>query len=289
VIAFLAAARAIHLASLMSIFGASAYTALLQWAGLPEPRAGAARVLLVTASSLALASAIIWFCLVVGQMSGSWANATDLPTLELAASGTRFGEIFVARFAGLILLWLMCALAGMNVRLVATLAGLLLATLGFVSHAAAMNGDIAFAGAANAAVHLLTAGFWLGGLMALALLVPRHWREPARLLGPLRIFSVWGTCVVALLVATGLINAISIVPLPAMSFRNRYFGLLAVKIGLALAMITLAALNRWRFAPAIQNERLAAVRQLAGSVGLEIALGVSVVAIAGLLGLIAPH
>jgi len=289
VIALLAAARAIHLASLMAIFGASAYLVLLRRAELPCPPARPMRILLVLAASLALASSTAWFCLIAGQMSGSWANATDLPTLRLAASGTRFGQIFLARFVGLTALWLLCVFPRVHALAIAILAGLLLATLGFVSHAAAINGDLAFGAAANDAVHLLTAGFWLGGLMALALLVPRHWRDPAELLGPLRIFSIWGTLVVALLVATGMINAVSILPLSALSFHNPYFGLLAVKVGLALAMVAFASLNRWRFAPAIRNQRAGAVRHLAGSIGAEIALGVSVVGIVGILGLIAPH
>src|SRR6185312_4055149 len=98
VIALLAAARAFHLASLMSIFGASAYLVLLRRAQLPCPPARPMRILLVLAASLALASSTAWFCLIAGQMSDSWANATDLPTLQLAASGTRFGQIFLARF-----------------------------------------------------------------------------------------------------------------------------------------------------------------------------------------------
>lgn len=288
-IALLAAARAIHFASLMSIFGGSAYSTLLRRAGHPGSSVKPARILFVIAATLALVSGVVWFCLIAGQMSGSWANSADLPTLELAASGTRFGQIFLARFVGLAALWLMCVSMKANPLAVAILAGLVLASLGPVSHAAAINGDIAFAGAANDAAHLLTAGFWLGGLMILALLVPQHLARPTELVGPLRLFSTWGTLVVALLVATGLTNAALILPTSALSLHNAYFDLLVVKAGLALAMIALAAMNRWRFAPAIRNERPRAVRYLTVSVGVEIGLGVAVVGIAGLLGLTTPH
>ena len=288
-IAFLAAARAIHLASLMSIFGASVYGLLLRRADLGEPSIQAMRILLLTAATLALASGILWFCLIAGQMSGSWLNSADLSTLELAGSSTRFGQIFVARVAGLIGLWFMCLSTRVSARAVAILAGLLLASLGPVSHAAAMNGDIAFAGAANDALHLLSAGFWLGGLMVLVLLIPQHWRDPAALLGPLKIFSVWGTLVVALLVATGLINAFSIVPFSPMSLHTSYFGLLSVKVGLALVMIALAALNRWRFAPRLRSGGDEALRSLTASIRAEIVVGIIVVAIASCLGLTSPH
>lgn len=288
--AFLAAARAIHFASLMAIFGGGTYAALLRRAALPSPPARAIRLVFVSAATLALLSAIVWFCLIAGQMSGSWRNSLDPATLELAASDTRFGQIFLGRFAGLAALWWMCAVGarprGISIPL---LAGLLLASLGPISHAAATGGGVAIAGAANDAAHLLSAGFWLGGLLVLIMFVRVKWADPASLLGALRLFSVWGTPVVAALVITGLINAISILPVSGMSPRNAYFDLLLVKVGLASAMIGLAAMNRWHFAPALRAARDNATRHLAISVGVEIVLGFTVVAVAACLGLASPH
>ena len=109
------------------------------------------------------------------------------------------------------------------------------------------------------------------------------------MLGALRLFSVWGTAAVAALVITGLINAISILPVSEMSLHNSYFDLLAVKVGLASVMIGLAALNRWHFAPALRTGRKRATQHLAASVASEIVLGSAVILIAGLLGLMAPH
>jgi putative copper resistance protein D len=223
-------------------------------------------------------------------MSGSWWGSVDPATIELAATATRFGHIFVGRFIGLAGLWLLCAF-GMrsDSPAVSILAGLLLASLGPVSHAAAGGSDIISFGAISDAAHLLTAGFWLGGLAVLALFLRRHWADRASLLGALRLISIWGTYAVAVLVITGLINAVSIVPVAEMSLHNFYFDLLLLKAGLASAMIGLAALNRWCLAPALRSGGEGPVRHLAGSVGSEIVLGFAVVAIAGLLGLTAPH
>ncbi len=288
--ALLAAARAIHFASLMTIFGGGTYGALLRRAGLWGSLPKGTRVLFATAATLAIVSAIGWFCLIVGQMSGSWQDSLDPAILRLATFDTRFGQIFVGRSIGLIVLWLMCALGIGSDRLrIAILAGLLLASLGPISHPAASGGDIAIVGAINDATHLLTAGFWLGGLVILATFVRRHWADPASLLGALRLFSIWGTTVVALLVVTGLINAISILPISQMSLSNSYFDLLLVKVGLASMMIGLAALNRWHFAPALRADGERATQHLASSIRSEIVLGFAVVAIAGMLGLMAPH
>jgi putative copper resistance protein D len=287
--ALLAAARGLHIASLMTIFGGSAYVALLRRSGLPEPPARAMRLLFAAAAPLAMASGMLWFCLIAGQMSGSWHGALDPAILRMAAFDTRFGQIFLGRFAGLAALWLMCAL-GVRPRSlgIALLAGFLLASLGPISHAAAA-GAIASVGAFTDAGHLLAAGFWLGGLVALAMFVRGHWRNAAFLLGALRLFSTWGTPVVALLVITGVINAISILPLSMMSLRNFYVDLLLVKVGLASVMIGLAALNRWHFAPALRTGGDTATRRLANSVGLEIVLGFTVVAVAACLGMTSPH
>jgi putative copper resistance protein D len=233
---------------------------------------------------------MVWFGLIAGQMSGSWRGSLDPAILQLAALDTRFGQIFVGRFIGLAALWLMCV-PGLRPHSpgVAILAGFLLASLGPISHAAASGSDIAIFGAINDAAHLLTAGFWLGGLVVLALLLRRHWGDRDSLIGALRLFSIWGTTAVAVLVITGLINTISILPVSDMSLRNSYFDLLLVKVGLASVMIGLAALNRWRFAPALRTGGERAMQHLAASVGSEIVLGFTIVAIVGVLGLMAPH
>ena len=289
-IALLAAARAIHFASLMAIFGGSTYTALLRREGFWESPPKGTRVLFASAATLAIVTGILWFGLIAGQMSGSWQGSLDPATLEAAATATRFGHIFLGRFIGLLALWFVCTLGMRSQSLgISILAGLLLASLGPISHAAATGDDIANVGTINDAAHLLTAGFWLGGLVVLAMFLRRHWADPRSLLGALRLFSIVGTPAVAVLVLTGLINAVSILPVSEMSPRNSYFDLLLVKIGLASVMIGLAALNRWHFAPALRTGGKRAMRQLATSVGSEIVLGLAVLAIAGLLGLMPPH
>jgi putative copper resistance protein D len=274
----------------MVIFGGSAYALLLQRAGILGSSPKGMRELFTTAATLAIVSGIIWFCLIAGQMSGSWQGSLDPAIIEVAATATRFGHIFVGRFVGQTVLFFVCVLRLRPRSLsVPILAGLLLASLGPISHAAASGGGIASLGAISDAAHLLTAGFWLGGLVVLALFLQQHRANPAALPGALRLFSIWGTAAVAVLVITGLINTISILPPSEMSLRNSYFDLLLVKVGLASLMVGLAALNRWHFAPALQTGGTEAMQHLEASVGSEILLGFTIVAIVGLLGFMAPH
>ncbi len=285
-IAAFAAVRAIHLASLMIAFGASAYLMLLRRElGIEIPVQPGLRA----ASLLALVSAVLWLFLVAGQMSGDWGNATNPGTVMLVASGTHFGHIWTGRIGGLVLLGL-GSFIWSPARHPAwpILAGLLLASLGLTSHAAAGSGGLGLVRAANDAVHLLTAGFWIGALFVLAMLARRHRREPIKLYAPFRLFSLWGTYAVAILVVTGLVNVVSILPARAITLHNLYADLLTAKIAVALAMIGLAAVNRSLLLPGLHNGEARASRQMGYNVVVEIALGVTVVAIVGYLGMTAP-
>lgn len=288
--ALLAAVRAIHFASLMAIFGGSAYAALLRRAGLYGSHSKATRTMFAAAATLAIVSGMVWLCLIAGQMSGNWRGSLDPVTVELTATATRFGHIFAGRIAGLVILWFICV-SGTRSQTIGlpVLAGLLLASLGPVSHAAANGSNLVSAGAISDSAHLLTAGFWVGGLIQLAMFIRQRRGDRAALAGGLRVFSFWGMIAVAILVVSGLVNAISILPVADMSLHSLYFDLLAAKVGLASVMIGLAALNRWRLAPALQGGGQRTARHLATSVGSEILLGLAVVAIASLLGTTAPH
>lgn len=278
-----AAVRAIHFVSLMSLWGASAYLWLLGRAKM-EVAQPQLRFAGIAASILALATAILWLLLVTGQMSGDWGEALDPQALIAVLRETRLGHIWLARLLGLILL---CALAFVRVRIgiLAVVAGLALASLGSISHAAASGGP---ARAVNDAIHLLTAGFWVGSLVALAELCRLHRHECRVLVAPFRLFSLWGVYAVTLLVLSGLVNAAAILPLHALTPKSAYADVLGVKVVLALAMIALAAVNRSQLLPALRNGEKDALLRLRRNVAGEIALGASVIAIVGYLGLMPP-
>ena len=284
-----AAVRAIHFASLMAIFGAGTYLVLLRRHLRIEMPARAAQILFAWAATLALVSAVAWLFLVAGQMSGDWRAALDPVAIRLVASGTAFGRIAVWRIAGLSVLWLLLLFRGPSPSLiVAIVAALLLGALGLTSHAAASSGDFGLVRAANDAVHLLAAGFWLGGLLVLAALLWRHHRVPTSLRGPFHLFSAWGTYAVALLVLSGISNAASILPVRSISSHSAYTDVLAIKIMLALTMIALAVINRMQLVPALGDGENKVTRFLAHSVAAEILLGALIVGLAGYLGLMPP-
>jgi putative copper resistance protein D len=132
-------------------------------------------------------------------------------------------------------------------------------------------------GATLDAVHLLAAGLWIGGLAVL--LAIRKWPAFA---AALALFSDMAMIAVLVLVMTGLINAVSILLGDRGTDAPLYVGVLAAKLGLVLAMLGLAAVNRFRMLPR------GATGAVARNAGIELALGGIVIVLAGWLGQLAP-
>jgi copper resistance protein D len=282
-----AAVRALHFISLMMLFGAAAFLWLLHAFRIAGPPKRTFRTLFPVVAALSLATGVLWFILVAGNMAGNWRAGFDGAMLTLVATKTEFGQIALWRLAGLGFLCVLCqSPARERPGLLACFAAILLAALGFTSHAAAAEGAFPLLRAGNDALHLLTAGFWVGGLMVLAALVALC--QPRELIEPFRLFSRVGTIAVALLVVSGVVNAASILPASAMMSENAYTGLLAVKIALAISMIGLAVVNRIQLVPTLGTVGGAVIRQLGLSVLAEIVLGTLIIVLVGYLGQMAP-
>ena len=289
-IALLAAIRAAHFMSLMAAFGAGVFQTLLRRHRLGEAPARTTRVFFPAMATLGLITAVIWLFMAAGQMAGDWHAALDPGTLKIVLGQTKFGRIAVWRIGGLMLFWIVCLGRGRSRDLAAALlTALLLGSLALTSHAAAAEGGLPpLARAGNDAVHLLAAGFWVGGLIVLGALVWSRHAAPSTLIAPFRLFSRWGTVAVALLVLSGITNAAIILPIHAVTPHNAYADLLAIKIALALGMIALAVINRQQLVPALGSHNGRLVRQLAASVAAEIFSGALVIGIVGYLGQMPP-
>ena len=150
-------------------------------------------------------------------------------------------------------------------------------------------------------LHLLAASVWIGALAGLAVLVSRaHWTsdpDAARdsLSGLIR-FSRIGVAVVAVLVASGLVNSWYLIGLAGLSRAptTPYGQLLIAKLVLLIFMLALAAANRYRHTPRLERALLARVeeggvfRPVMLSVLAETALAVAVLALVAWLGTLSP-
>src|SRR6185312_9431633 len=195
------------------------------------------------------------------------------------ATDTLFGQFFLGRIAALLGIGLLLALRR-GKSLIVLLSALALLLPAATSHAAAASpAGFAAIGAITDAVHLLTAGFWIGGLAVLLLLFRRA--EPNMLLA-LSLFSDWAMVAVLLLVMTGLINGASILLGQEGKASLLYLAALGVKLVLVAGMIGLAVVNRFRLMPKDQET------PIARHAAMELTAGLVVVLVAGLLGQLQP-
>ncbi len=283
-IVFFALTRALHFASLMTVFGASAYSAIAAARVSLAPVNGRLHRWLIIAAIIALVTSVICLGFVTSQMAGDPAAAFDLNQLSTVAKQTDYGHVFLARAAlltGLIVL----VVTNVPAWLRALVSGTALALLGTVSHAAARGGDWGWALAANDGLHLLCAGFWIGALVVLALLIRAR---SADLVAALRIFSGWAIVAVALLIFAGSINAAAILYQPGMTWSGAYLGWLAAKLVLAALMIALALTNRFGILPAMVRGDRESSESLTMTVIMELSCATLILLVVGILGETAP-
>jgi copper resistance protein D len=285
VTALFAIVRALHFASLMGLFGASALLAQAGGLGLPRERL---RRPFATAAAVALATAVLSVGFVGGEMMGGDASGFRLDVFATVAFHTGYGHVFLARFALLAGLTWLCA-AQARPRNLALTAGAALVLVSLTSHAAAAGPPMLFyARAANDAVHLLTAGFWVGGLALIAPEVAPRIADRARLVALLQLFSRWGVVSVALLLTAGTIDAVTILTMQGMRWSQTYISLLAVKIVLAVVMVAMALVNRSSILPALERGDREAAQTIPLTVLAELGAALAILTIVGFLGLTAP-
>ncbi len=140
-------------------------------------------------------------------------------------------------------------------------------------------------------VHLLAAGAWLGGLPALAMLLARarHAEDPAwrsLAVDATRRFSWLGVVCVSALLASGIVNSWNLLEGPRDLVTTDYGRLVLLKIGLFVAMVGIAAANRFHFTP--QLPAAGALRALQRNSLAEIGLGLCVMLFVGALGTLSP-
>lgn len=231
-----------------------------------------------------------------GLLLGNWPD-TGAADVRWYLGETRIGHFMLGRFAAVaayaLLFWLTTT---RNRHLAQTVVGgAILASFAWTGHGAESGGWHL----ATDLIHLLMAGIWVGALVPLYLSIwsARNGAMSAdEVARGLDAFSRIGVAVVALLVASGIGNA-----LPAFEAAQWWavigsgYGItLLGKVGVLLGMLVLAAANRHRFAPRLaaavqhQEEPLTALRTLQRSLALETVLAITVLALAAHLGSMEP-
>ena len=291
--------RLVQFAAVIVVFGCGAFR-LYGLGGDPTPTSANAltvfdawfwRVATVGAT-VALLSALSLMLGVAANMAGTAAGALDPDTISKVMLGTSFGRVWCWHLFFALVLIGACLVPRVSWRMPAilVLSLLLLVSLGWVGHAVEGQGAARLVHQINQMVHLLAAGLWLGGLVPLAWLLARAqsrgeaWMSVARDVVPR--FSQMGYAAVALLAATGAVNALLLVGNAEALVSTPYGRLLSLKILLFLAMVAVALFNRFRLLPRLQREAKASATAaaLARSVLYEQGLGFAILMVVSVLG-----
>jgi len=299
----LIAARFLHFAAVMALFGLAVfplYSYPSRAGELPVRLGQWLSTSLRLAVLLAIASALAWGLLTVANMAGAISAAVDLDTLLFTLHETDFGRVWAAHLV--LSAALFALMMGRRKRrrewVTASASALLLLSLAFVGHTQARDDGLRVLHMGADSAHLLAAGAWLGGLLALGYLVMLARQSPSEHTTDARAalvrFSGIGSIVVATLVGSGLINAWFLVGSLDKLVTTPYGQLLLVKLCLLIGMLALAALNRFYLVPSLVkakevNEPLASsLQKLRRSMLGEQALGLTIVLIVSVLGAMQP-
>lgn len=265
-------------------------------AGLGWPRS-----LLATASGVLLVAAVLGLIAQTAVVAGSLGAALDPATMSSVMTEMAMGAASAVRAgaAALALGLLLITRPGRPAWLGAVgLGAVSVASLAWMGHGAATEGGPGLIHLLADIAHLAAAAIWLGALaffVGLAL-SPASDQQRGAFQTALAGFSGVGSCLVAVLVATGLINSwflIGPVGLTAVG-ATLYGRLLLAKLAAFGVMLALAAINRFRLAPALAQARRdgggadKAVSALKRSLILETGMAVLVALLVAWLGRLAP-
>jgi putative copper resistance protein D len=287
-------ARAIHFAATLLAAGTVIFAAMTAPV-LPADAAAATfsrrcRRLIGWALGIAVISGIGWFALVSAGILGKPVSDMTLHGAAAVASGTHFGLVCIARLALALLIALLLMLHAAR-RWQVGAACLFVALLAFCGHAGAQPGVAGDIHLVADIGHLIAASAWLGALPALALLLATArrrddtaWRAAA--VQTTARFSRLGAACVAILLTSGIIASANLLGGPRDLIDSDYGRLLSLKIVLFLAMVAVAAANRFRLTPRLP--RADAIAALVRNSLAETVLGLGVIAAVAALGTMVP-
>ena len=248
-----------------------------------------------TLSRIFVSSTVILVASGLSWLAATTAAIADQPIKDIFASplarevllDTQFGQVSLLRLATALALSI-CVVADRARWLSVALAVVLLASLAWLGHSGAAL-SIFFTAAD--ALHVTAAGAWLGGLVPLALLLAalRRQRDAKSVsIGTTvtRRFSLLGVAMVTTILITGLINTWNLVGSVEGLLDTAYGRLLLVKIALFLAMVSIAAVNRFRLSPSLQVP--GTLKLLERNSLIEAAIGLLIILIVAALGVMPP-
>jgi putative copper resistance protein D len=299
--------RGIHFAASATVAGILTFRYLVAQPALRPSAEGYASVqaqlvkLAWAALAVAVATGIVWLTLQTMAFAGiGFGEAVRSGALLIVVDETQFGLVSEIR-GGLVIVLAACLAVDRFAfaQWVEFAAGLaLVAALVWTGHAGATLGALGGLHLAADGLHLLAAAAWIGGLAGLCVLFAVGRRRPAYEWAPLQLdavrrFSTLGMVSVAVLIISGAVNSWILVGSIHALLVTDYGRLLLLKIAAFVVMVGFAAVNRFSLTPQLvagvkSGAEPGALAALKRNTLIEIALGLAVFAIVGVLGTLHP-
>lgn len=295
------ATRAIHFAATAIVAGTQVFGAVVadpvlkSQEAVAKPLRAQTRYVAYISLAVAVISGLAWLLLLTMSLSDeSLGEAVTSGALRDVVNLTQFGWVSQIRLALAILL-AMCLLFDRSAwwrRLVLGAAVGLMASIAWTGHAASTPHALGYVHVAADLLHLVAAAAWIGGVVSLVLLLAAIAKIPTALRATLaydaaRRFSTLGMFSVAILVLSGIVNAWILVGSFEGLLGTEYGRLLMLKLLIFAFMLAFAAVNRFSLTPRLarsSGDPVAALRQLKRNSTIEIALGLAIFAVVGILG-----
>ncbi|CDG17443.1 copper homeostasis membrane protein CopD [Xenorhabdus doucetiae] len=281
-----------HFVVVMLMFGLSLFTVMLVSGHFSALMRERLKVGVLISTVLAFITSIVWFIAQAGLMGDGWHDVYALD-IWLAVLGTSFGQVW--KWQLLIAAFAVGGLFLSNIKarnfLLLGCSIILLTSHAFIGHAAMYEGSLGLFLQANQVIHLLSAGYWFGGLwpflLCLQFLRLRQTSETnlsshreniavdlySHSITAMRKFSLYGHFAVFLVIVTGIIS--SVILIPGWPIFNRtlseYQSMLWLKIIMVIGMVLLALINRYILVPTLKQK--GSYQQLIINSWLEMILG----------------
>jgi len=282
--------RAVHIGSCLVLLAIYAVRLLIERPAVES--VGQARGLAGLCLAGAAVSGFLWFWVAVAGMSGSGMLESLSPQLfRMVIEQTPPGHVWAFRVgAGALLVVVLCIPRGAwRWRLGGALAAVIVGSLAWLGHAGAgEDGRLSWMLAGDI-LHLLAAGLWPAGLAPFALLLRRRIKagELAAARIAVRRFSAMSLATVAVLAASGMVNAWFLVGSFHALVESDYGRLLVAKLALFFIALAFGGWNLLVHKPRIETTT-GALHSIERKVWLEAALGALIVVVVAIMGTLPP-
>jgi putative copper export protein len=237
------------------------------------------------AAVAALCLSVVHYVLTPARMAGSLGSAFD-PSLGALLLESNAGGANVARIVGLALLFLSLDRAS-RLNSIACRIGIALTVVSFALMGHTAIHPLRWLLAPLLLVHVAVAAFWFGALGPLYVVASREPREHAA--ATVLRFSALATRLVPLILVCGALLAIAFIRSLA-ELRTAYGAIVVGKAVVFGGLMWLAALNKWRYGPALASGEPTAAAGFKRTVAIEWGvLALVLIATALLTALFAPE